>query len=153
MTLQASFPLSMTQIATELGRSLPLSLLDSWVVALAGKSGAPVSFSDLLGKTAQYNGSPLASSGGGGTTVNLGSAPWFGGHLNFLVENTGSLPGTTLAFSVAPNWAGNIKIVNNATSVSLVVPKTNSTTWSTSSAPANLLRAGFSDSISILPSN
>lgn len=52
MTLPASFPLSMSQVATELGTTLPLSLLDPDVVALAGLSGPPVSMSDLLGKSA-----------------------------------------------------------------------------------------------------
>lgn len=153
MTLPASFPLSMSQIATELGLSLPLSLGHAWVISLAGKSALPVSFSDLLGKTAQYSGSPAASGGGGGISVNLGGATWFGGQLNFLITTQGPPSGTTLAFNVAPNWSGNIKVTNNTTSVSLVIPKTNSSTWSSTSAPGNLLRAGFSDNITIVPSN
>lgn len=49
MTLPSSLPLSMSDIATELGTSLPLNLLDADVLDLAEKS-APISFSDLLGK-------------------------------------------------------------------------------------------------------
>jgi hypothetical protein len=142
----------MSQVATELGLSLPLSISHAWVIALAGKSALPVSFSDLLGKTAQYNGNPLASSGGGGITANLGGASWFGGQLNYLTTSQGPPSGTTLAFNVAPNWSGNIKVTNVTTGVSLVIPKATSTTWSTTSAPGNLLRGGFSDNITIQPS-
>lgn len=57
MTLPASFPLSMSQIATELGLSLPLSINHPWVLLLAGKTALPVSFSEFLGKSGHYTGS------------------------------------------------------------------------------------------------
>lgn len=69
MTLPASFPLSMSQVAAELGTTLPLSLLDPSVVALAGKSGPPVSMSDLLGKSANgplVNATMVGANGSGG---------------------------------------------------------------------------------------
>ena len=51
MTLQTSGAISMSQIAAELGLSLPLSLTDSRVVGLAGKGSPPINFSDLYGKS------------------------------------------------------------------------------------------------------
>lgn len=58
MTLPASFPLTMTQIATELGTTLPLNLLHADVRALAEQPSGDVAYSDLLGKS--------AGGGGGG---------------------------------------------------------------------------------------
>lgn len=53
MTLPASGPISMSDIAAELGISAQgLSLGDSRVRALAGKPSGPISFSDLYGKSA-----------------------------------------------------------------------------------------------------
>ena len=53
MTLPVDFPLSMSQVAAELDRPLPLSLLDPEVIALAGKTSGPIHMSDLLGKSAK----------------------------------------------------------------------------------------------------
>jgi len=52
MTLPASFPLSMSQVNTELGRATnaTTSLTESAVRTLAQKPSGAVSFSDLLGK-------------------------------------------------------------------------------------------------------
>jgi hypothetical protein len=51
MTLPASFPLSMSQVATELGVALPLSLNAPNVLTLAGLGAPPISMSNLLGKS------------------------------------------------------------------------------------------------------
>lgn len=56
MTLQASGAISLNDVLTELrvsnpGRASQISLLDADVVALAGKSGAPVALTDLYGKS------------------------------------------------------------------------------------------------------
>jgi hypothetical protein len=60
MTLQSSGPISLNDIAAELGiSSAGLSLLDSRLLALAGKSGPPVSISDFYGKSAV---APLSAS-------------------------------------------------------------------------------------------
>lgn len=53
MTLPTTLPISMSDIATELGISPPFSLGDAACLALAGKTALPVSMSDFLGKT--YN--------------------------------------------------------------------------------------------------
>lgn len=52
MTLPASFPLSMSQVNTELGRATnaTTSLLESATRTLAQKASGAVAFSDLLGK-------------------------------------------------------------------------------------------------------
>jgi hypothetical protein len=158
MTLPASFPLSMSQIATEIGASLPLSLSDARVVFLANKSALPVSFSNLLGKTGRFDGSALASSTGGGVFVSLGFAIWFGGELASFGGSFGGPGGTntTLSFQgggpAAPNWNGNIKVINNTTSTSVILSKENSFNWGNNLAPINLVRSGFTDSFTIIPS-
>ncbi|QVN18764.1 hypothetical protein [Burkholderia pyrrocinia] len=153
MTLPASFPLSMSQIAAELGRTLPLSLLDSWVVALAGKSGAPVSFSDLLGQTGTATGNATGTSGGGGIIAPF-SSPWFRGQISQLGATTGGAPGLTvsISFSSAPNWNGNILLKNITTNASIVLGKQNSTSWQVNSNPGNIVRAGVTDNFTIMPS-
>lgn len=57
MTLQASGAISLTDVLNELriansGRGATISLGDSDVLSLAGKGGAPLSLSDLYGKSA-----------------------------------------------------------------------------------------------------
>lgn len=151
MTLPAVFPLAMSQVANELGLSLPLNLLHPWVIALAGKSAAPVSFSNLLGKTGRYDGSNTVSSGPV-YSISLNN-PFFGGTLNGLSQQgSGNL---TLGFSLAPNWNGSIKVINNSSGANAVLAKQNSTTWFLAGASGNILvsRAGNTDSFTILPSN
>ncbi|WP_143155721.1 MULTISPECIES: hypothetical protein [Burkholderia] len=152
MTLPASFPMSMSQIATELGLSLPLSINHAWVIALAGKSGLPVSFSDLLGKTGRYDGNNAV---GGVNPANISlNNPFFGGTLSAMNQSTTN-GNMTLSFSVAPNWSGNIFAKNNTTGASAILAMQNSTTWSVNGASGNILalREGFTDSFTILPSN
>ena len=72
MTLPASFPLSMSQVATELGVALPLSLDAANVRSLAGVATGPISFSNLLGKSSAsasttYSASPNYTSAAVGT--------------------------------------------------------------------------------------
>ncbi|QTD88882.1 hypothetical protein [Burkholderia anthina] len=154
MTLPASFPLSMSQVATELGLSLPLNLENGWVMALAGRGSPPVSFSNLLGQTGTATGNAPASSGGGGITAPF-SSPWFRGQISQLGATTGGAPGLTvsISFSSAPNWNGNILLKNNTTGGSIVLPKVNSTSWQANSNPGNIVRAGFTDNFTITPSN
>ncbi|MGR3910016.1 hypothetical protein Q3A80_23525 [Burkholderia sp. SR8] len=154
MTLPASFPMSMSQIAAELGLSLPLSISHPWVIALAGKSGLPVSFSNLLGQTGTATGNATATSGGGGVNAPF-SSPWFRGQISLLGSTNGGAPGLTVSiqFSAAPNWSSNILLKNNTTGGSIVLPKFSSTSWQVNSNPGNILRAGFTDNFTIAPSN
>lgn len=70
MTLQASFPLDMSDVATELGIALPLNLRAASVMELAGVSGgSPISFSQLLGKSA----ASVQDPNGTGTKVSANS--------------------------------------------------------------------------------
>ncbi|PRH46123.1 hypothetical protein [Burkholderia multivorans] len=153
MTLPASFTMSMSQIAAEIGLTLPLSINHPWVIALAGKSALPVGFSDLLGQTGTATGNATATSGGGGIIAPF-SSPWFRGQISQLGATTGGLPGLTvsIAFSSAPNWNGNILLKNNTTGGSIVLAKQNSTSWQVNSNPGNIVRAGFTDNFTIMPS-
>lgn len=154
MTLPASFPLSMSQIAAEIGASLPLSLLDPRVLGLAGKTGAPVSFSDLLGKTGRFDGNASTTSTFGLITL-FSNVPWMGGQLYSLNGIYGGPGGasTSLVFTGAPtSYLGNIQVINNTTGVSVVLPNVNSTTWGNSSAPpGNLQRNGITDNFTVIP--
>jgi hypothetical protein len=148
----------MSQIATELGLSLPLNLQHAWVRALAQVGGAACDFNSLRGKTGRFDGSGLASSTGGGVFVNLGFAPWFGGQLVTLGGTFGGPFGTHTSLTFqgggppAPNWTGNIKVTNNTTSTSVILPKQDAFTWGNNLAPSNLVRSGFTDSFTIIPS-
>ena len=151
MTLPASLPLSMSQIATELGLSLPLSINHPWAVQLAGKGALPVSFSDLLGKTAKFSGN-LTGGSSGSLFVQFGNAPLFGGSLSELDVFLGG-GGSSLSISGPPNWNGNIKVTNNTTGISLVLSKLTSTAWTSASNPNNLIRSGVTDNFTVQPSN
>ena len=157
MTLPSSPPLSGSQVATELGLSLPLSMNHAWVIALAGKAVLPVSFSDLLGKTGRYDGTPPNtdfSFPGGPTIRRLFTAPWFGGTLSSI---GGSPPPSSqplyITFSVAPNWTGNILLKNNTTGVSAVLTPFTSTQWNVSNTPSGLATFNATENFTILPSN
>lgn len=152
MTLPAAFPLSMSQIANELGLSFPLAFSHSWIVQLAQKPGFPMSFSDLLGKTGRFDGSLFCSSGGGGQTINFGNAPWFGGQL----QSAGQLvtaPSTSIGFTTTPNWSGNILLRNNTTGAGVVMPRTNTNVWSVATTVGFLFRSGQTDNFTLLPSS
>lgn len=153
MTLPASFPLSMSQVATELGISLPLSLEDSRVLALAGKTGAPISFSDLLGKTGRFDGSVLCQGDSSpGYFINLASAPFFGGGLAELAVNEAGGGLTFLSIGGSATWTGNILVQNNTTGASVALPNAGGGDWQIAGITTNLMRPTFTDSFTILPS-
>lgn len=137
MTLPASFPLSMAQIAAEIGKTLPLSLLDPTVVSLANKTGAPVSFSDLLGKSGRIDstGTVVAGSGlepPGRTKYVFSLNPFFGGTASLFTADPATGLNYTLTFATAPtNFSGSILVTSNysGTQQSIVVSKINSTQW------------------------
>ncbi|WP_321951867.1 hypothetical protein [Paraburkholderia bannensis] len=153
MTLPSSFPLSMSQVAAELGLSLPLSLSHPWVLALVNKTGLPASFTDLLGRSGSFNGSLTGNAAGGSNVqISFGGAPMFGSTLNVCTLEP-SITTTVLSFNSVPQYTGNLKLTNNTTGVSLVLPHASGGVWqNSSSAPANLLRAGFTDSFTLVPS-
>lgn len=165
MTLQASYPLSLSQIAAELGLSLPLSLNHAWVIALAGKSAPPVSFSDLLGKTGSINGAITFRMGSGAGFGTVSSTTPLGALFvaNVLyIDNMGDSSGASarIFFSTPPNWSGKFLVTNQSNGASALLTQQNSTTWATSSGaagtiPGGLLPAGGTTSATMLvkPSN
>lgn len=63
MTIPASGPITLGQVAAELGIGLPLSLGDSRVRTLAGVPSGPISLGQLRGKSAA---TPLTATASGG---------------------------------------------------------------------------------------
>jgi hypothetical protein len=142
--------LSMSQIATELGRSLPLGLQDPMVRALAQVTGAACDFNSLRGKTGRIDQSQPCVNPIGTVQVTFPGAIWFGGGNSIALFNSRSgFQG--LVFDNAPNWSGNISARNNTTGAVCVLSKTDSTNW-TGPLTANLLRLGQTDNFTILPS-
>jgi hypothetical protein len=157
MTLPASGPISMSQVSVELGlaANYPLSLNNSWVRYLGqvAQSGV-VSFLNLLGKTATYNGP--APSGVSGAYAIFPSPPWFGGVLQE-IDVFGPSGGNEflLWFSQGaslPNWPNNIKVTNLTTGVSAVfTPVGNGYQWQATPWQANLVRSNVSDTFLVQP--
>jgi hypothetical protein len=56
MVMPANLPISMSQVAAELGLPLPLSFNHPWVIYLAGKTALPVSMSDFESMQASWTG-------------------------------------------------------------------------------------------------
>lgn len=146
--------LSMSQIATELGLSLPLSLQHSWVRALAQVGGAACDFNSLRGKTGRFGGTLATTTASNFNKVNFSSAPFFGSTLNQLQINNSTLE-VFLSFGFsAPNWSGNIRVTNNTTGATVVLSQQDSQDWHANVGPANLIRTGATaDSFTLLPSN
>lgn len=77
MTLQASGAISLGDVLAELqrgnsGRGYPISLGDSDVLALAGKSAPPISLSDLYGKSSYATMSVVTASNNGNYNSSTG---------------------------------------------------------------------------------
>lgn len=148
MTLPASFPLSMSQIAIELGISLPLSINNAWVLALANKTALPVSFSDLIGKSGRVDGNFNVNSNGSAGTVTpytfFGGQVWqignFGGF--FVNVNTGAVP----------FYKGPIQVINHTTGVTTRATWNGSNAWNNASPPANSVALGQTNNVTIVPS-
>jgi len=156
MTLPASYPISMLQVATELGLSLPLSINHGWVLALANKSGFPVSLGDLLGKTGRFDGNRTGQTSGSDVFINLNNAPFFGGTLAALDTSFPDGNHCQMSIGSPPIYSGNIFFKNNTTGVSVTLSKTTylgNVVWQAGVNPANLVRNGVTDSYTILPSN
>lgn len=148
MTLPGS-NISMSQVAGELGISASgLSLNHSWVRQLAGAGATgPVSFSGLLGQTAQptWFGTPSSD----GTVMGM-SVPFFRGTAVSVNAPVNVLNPISVGFSVAPSWSGNIVLKNTTTNASVLLTKQNSTTWSGNGV---VMRGGITDGYVLSPSN
>ena len=153
MTLPAAFPLSMSQVATELGLSLPLSMNHAWVLALAGKADLPMSLSDLLGKTGSFNGN-LSVAGGVNYANFHNGTPWFSTTLNVLGDGGGGTSYASLEMQSGSTWTANISVKNNTTNTTCVFSPHSSTEWRFVGAyQGTLIRSGYTDNFTILPSN
>jgi hypothetical protein len=117
MTLPASGPITMSQVAVELGlaANYPLDLGNSWCryLGVMPQSGA-MNMSSLLGKTGRFDGNCATVSG---DTINPGGG-MFGGNFNYFLSLNGQ---NTLLFSNAPNWPNNIRVRNNTIGQSVVL--------------------------------
>ncbi|CAE6712555.1 hypothetical protein R75461_01125 [Paraburkholderia nemoris] len=146
--------LSMSQIAAELGLSLPLSLQHSWVRALAQVGGAACDFNSLRGKTGTFNGGCPSNVPASFITF-PGNPPWFGGTLSEMdAFAAGQGNQFQLNFASAPNWSGNIRVTNQTTGISaLFNVKASSTQWQATPFQANLIRSNVTDTFLIRPSS
>lgn len=129
------FPISMSQVATELGLSLPLSMQHSWVMALADKTAPPVSFSDLLGQSGHVNASgSVQQRTNSDFFVDLPTTAVFfsrtGGYISQLEESTlgNDLLVSSTSFPV-PGYTGKIKVTNTTLGRSLVLSYIGSAQW------------------------
>jgi hypothetical protein len=164
MTLPTSFPLTIAEVATELGLPLPLSLASYFVQALAGVTALPLSMSQLLGKTGRFDGNVTTAAELNFTILGpLSAAPFFGATLSQLVSfiNHNPNPPTLSVEGVGVSgWAGNIKLLNNTTGFSAILPFLGNVSgllvWQ--AADPNItfnmvIRSSQNDSFTILPSS
>lgn len=156
MTLPASGPISMSEMANEVGLSLPISLNHPRLLALVGKSGPPISFSDFYGRTGRFDERLIAYDEGYPTNVYyvvFNDAPFFGGSLNQLRCGSSGTSVATLTFDASPNWTGNILVKNNTTGANVLLSPVGSI-WQADSTPGNLLRPGVgSDFFTLVPND
>jgi hypothetical protein len=150
MTLPASFPLSMSQVATELGISLPLSIEDSRVLALAGVTAPPVSFSNLLGKAASFTGNVSITQVQEFLIAGNPNAPFFSGTLDEIGMTTNSGDQIRVASSPVSFWTGSITLTNNTTGASMTLPYLGSGIWgATDTTGGQLVRVNHTDSFTV----
>lgn len=116
MTLPVSGPISLGDVAAELGIGLPLSLGDSRVLALAGKSAPPISLSDLYGKSSIP---PLAVSATGEDNSYSSILSGGTGAAQATANPTGGSGSYTYAWSVVSNTGSATVGALNAKSVTI----------------------------------
>lgn len=149
MTLPASGAISMSALNTEVGSNRN-NLNDSILRALANKTtpNTLISFSDFYSKTGKI--SKAITLNASTVSVGFSGTPCMNGTADSLLRNAGN-GNCELDWSVAPVWQGNYTITNNTTGVSSTLIRQNSVSWQGAN-PANLLRAGTSDTFTIIPS-
>lgn len=147
--------LSMSQIATELGLSLPLSLQHAWVRALAQVGGAACDFNSLRGKTGRFDGiiTTFQTGSGGSTAYHaaLNPAPFFGAVLGNINE---ALIGGSISVTIAsgtPSFTGNIVVKNNTLGHAQIL-SWNGSFWSGTDSSGGIVPGVSTYSFTILPS-
>jgi hypothetical protein len=125
MTLPTSGPLSLTDVMNELrvanpSRAYPISLGDSDVLALAGKSAPPISLTDLYGKSS-YVYTPMTVTGNNdsGYEISSGGAGAVECHPSVTVSGGEGVKTFYWEFTANPNGCS----LSNATSQSCTVSK------------------------------
>lgn len=154
MTLPVSGAISMSQVANELNlSSTDINLNHAWVRALAQVASGAISMSNLQGKTGRFDGNVNVTAPGGFYIGSFSNAPFFGSTLLNMQGGYGAGGSINLYFNSAPNWTGNIKVTNNTTGVSVILPYQFGSQWGYASAPpANFFRVA-NDNFTITPSN
>lgn len=129
MTLPSSPPLSGSQVATELGLSLPLAMNHAWILLLSGKYSLPISFSDLLGKSGNCGGSAqIQQSGNFDFFASFSNIPFFNCSIIEIEESTsGGLVVYSAQGSYAAQNPAKILVKDNTTGQSAVVPQLSGT--------------------------
>jgi len=163
VTLPSSFPLSMSQVATELGTTLPLSVSNPWILLLSGKYALPISFSDLLGKSGRYDGSAqINQSGQFDCFVSLPNVPFFNCSIIEIEESTAN--GLVVYCAQGSHSVQNplkILVKDNTTGQSVVLAQVSGTgngliglQWQANPGAIGMLNdIGQTHSFTILPSN
>lgn len=158
MTLPAAFPLSMSQVATELGLSLPLSLSHAWVEALARKTALPVSFSDLLGKTGRFDGNLTVNLTDGSTYAEIDTSLSFFNISITAIYSSNANGGQLGIFATGtpPASISKVLLKNNTTGASAVLgPPISGQAWTATGVSNwnNIVRTShITDNFTILPS-
>lgn len=149
MTLPAAFPLSMSQVATELGLPLPLSMNHAWILALADKTALPLSLSDLLGKSGRVDGAfNVNSNGSGGPETPF---TFFGGQI-WQIGNFGDFFVNVNNGISLPSYLGPIQVINHTTGVTTRATWSGFDNWINTSPPANCVALGQANNVTIIPS-
>ena len=176
MTLPSSGAISTANINTEFNRTGPLSIPSQVVLALAGKSSAPISIpNDVYGKVGKISGFEAAHEYGSGTPskdeyISLvpANTTWLGKptYSQFVTQWQVS-PGVWvvdvfLNTSTAALYTGQVRVVNNSTGVAKILNYAglvndalgNLTRWRSSTAGSrddSFMRVGIGDSYTVHP--
>jgi len=141
MTLPAAGPISIGQVAAELGIGLPLSLGDSRARALAGVPSGPISLGNLYGKSAYTpmtltvtngSGGPANSETAGGTVTGTATVAVVGGTGGYTYQWTvvsnvgGATVGALTGAAVSASYTF-VKLANGSATVTLNLTVTDNT--------------------------
>lgn len=124
----------MSQIITELNLSTPVSINHAYILALANKTGLPISFSDLLGETARFDGSRTVQQAGQfNYFVDLSGNAFFDVSFNSAGETNAAAYLQVTTTSAPSKFTGNIIAINNTLGRSLVLSYVGGGVWGGSS--------------------
>lgn len=149
----------MSAVATELGTSLPLSVNNPWVIALAGKTGLPLSASDLLGKSGNVNTTQTVQQAGNfNYFISVSNLPFFDAQINSIGETNAAAYLAVRSANTPSIYTGKIKVTNTTLGRSLVLSYVGGGVWGGSSGGGAggigiSFAAGQTFNFTIYPSN